>query len=126
VPPRLLLDAHLSDALAAGLRARGHDANAAQADVRLRHLADPDLLEEAARQERAVVTYNVRDYVPLAREWAVTGRHHWGIIVIHSRSIAQYDVGTQLRALDALLAAYPPADAWRDQTIFLTPARTAP
>jgi predicted nuclease of predicted toxin-antitoxin system len=121
LPPRLLLDAHLSQSLADALGTHGVDAMAAQQDEVLAKIEDEELLQEAYRLRRVVVTYNVQDFDLIARSWAEIGRHHWGIILIHSRSIPQQDLGGQLRALVAQLQPLQQEDALQDQTVYLTP-----
>jgi len=117
---RVLLDAHLPAALAELLRARGYDVVAAQAIPALRSLDDRNLLAEAAKQRRALVTYNIRHFAPLAREWAQTGREHWGIVLIHPHTMLQRDLGAQLLALEKLLASTP-EDGLRNLAVFLEP-----
>ena len=121
MPPPLLLDVHLSHVVADGLNRRGFDVVAAAREVSLRQLEDAALLAEACLQRRAVVTYNIRDFAPLSREWAARERQHWGIVLIHPRTIAQSDLGAQLRALEGLLRALSD-DGLRDQTVFLASA----
>ncbi len=120
MPPPLLLDVHLSHVVADGLNRRGFDVVAAAREVSLRELDDAALLIEACRRKRGVVTYNIRDFAPLSREWAASERQHWGIVLIHARTIAQSDLSAQLRALEGLLRAMPD-DGLRDQTVFLVP-----
>lgn len=122
MPPRLLLDVHLSHALADELQRRGYDVIGAQRHDDLRRLSDEELLEECCRHRRAIVSYNIRHFDPLARRWAQAERPHWSIILIHSRSIPQQDFGGQLRALERLLNAIHDEAGLQDQTIFLAPA----
>jgi hypothetical protein len=122
MPLRLLLNAHLPVALAASLKSRGYDVIAAQGIPDLRHLDDEDLLIEAAKQRRALVTYNIRHFAPLARGWAQGGREHWGIILVHPRTIPQEDLGGQIQALERLLASTS-EEGLKNQTIFLEPER---
>jgi len=82
VPPRLLLDVHFSRAVADALRSRGLDVVAAQDDAWLRSRSDEHLLAAAAEQRRAVVTYNIDDFVTLARAWAMGERGHFGIVCV--------------------------------------------
>ncbi|MGH2355175.1 MAG: DUF5615 family PIN-like protein [Chloroflexota bacterium] len=119
MPLRLLLNAHLPTTLAEALRSRGYDVIAAQADERLRKLEEPDLLAEASGQRRVIVTYNVSDFDPLAREWARREQPHWGIVLVHSRTIRQGDFRGQLRALERLLASVSTEDGLYNQTIYL-------
>jgi hypothetical protein len=53
--------------------------NAAEAGKR--GTTDEEQLEYAATQGRCLLTFNVADFVVLAREWGETGRHHAGILV---------------------------------------------
>ncbi|MDR7465593.1 MAG: DUF5615 family PIN-like protein [Armatimonadota bacterium] len=97
-----LLDADVPPALADALRQLGHDALAAAGDPALGSLSDTDLLAEATRQDRVVVTFNVADFVALTRELARADRVHAGVILIHSRTFGRSDVGGVARQLDAL------------------------
>jgi len=42
---------------------------------------DADQLTWATRESRVLVTYNIRDYVPMARAWVAEGRSHAGLLV---------------------------------------------
>jgi hypothetical protein len=68
------------------------------------------------------VTYNIRDYVVLAQAAAAAGREHWGIVLISARTIPASDIGGLVRALQAVLAERPAADALKKQTISLPAA----
>ena len=46
-----------------------------------RGLPDPDQLEFAARENRAIFTHNIKHYEPLAIQWAQEGKHHAGVLV---------------------------------------------
>ena len=43
--------------------------------------SDRDQLAFATGQRRAILTFNVKDFVRLAGEFAAAGKHHGGIIV---------------------------------------------
>ena len=103
MPQAFLLDADVPRALANALRQLGYDALAASGDPTLGSLSDADLLAEATRQDRVVVTFNVVDFVALTRELARTDRAHAGVILIHSRTFRRSDVGGIARHLDALV-----------------------
>lgn len=38
-------------------------------------------MEYAADKRRAVVTFNVRDYVPIAIQYVEDGKEHYGVVV---------------------------------------------
>lgn len=117
---RLWLDNHLSSAVARALREKGHDVVAFQETPRsLRDLPDHLLLEEAAREGRALVTYNARDFAQLHRVHLAAGRSYTGIILISPHTIRQDNIGSQIRALDALLNEHAGDANARDQLIWI-------
>ncbi|MBI3465713.1 MAG: DUF5615 family PIN-like protein [Planctomycetes bacterium] len=68
--------------------------------------SDPEQLEFAAQEGRALVTYNIRDFVPLHGLWTAQGRSHAGIIVSQQLGSRQYGVllSRMLRLLDHFTA----------------------
>ena len=58
----------------------GHDAEAVEL-AGLEAWPDPDVLDEAARQGRVLVTFNVVDFERLDRQYRARGQAHAGIIV---------------------------------------------
>ena len=69
-PPRLLLDEQIWVYLATLLRERGFDVYHVT-EVGLDHTPDPVILEEAVKKHQAIVTFNVKDFVPLGHEYLV-------------------------------------------------------
>lgn len=117
---RVLLDHHLSPLIAEHLHAAGHDATVAHQRGWSR-LPDADLLEAAVGERRAVVTADVKDFVPLARGWAEQQRDHWGIVLMGDALIARRagGVGRAVRALATLLDAHAADDAFRNRVHWL-------
>ena len=117
---RLLLDEHLSPAIAEQLRARGHDAVTA-AEAGLAGVADERVLSWAVRERRAVVTNNVRDFRPLHADSLKTSSAHYGIVLVPTGkySLRRDQLGQLVAALDQLLARSPAEDALRDVEYFL-------
>lgn len=76
----LYLDEDVHPTLAVILRERGFDVLTAS-EAGMLEKSDPEQLELAARQGRAILTHNIRDYVQLARQYAEQNRAHAGIIV---------------------------------------------
>lgn len=117
---RLLLDSHLSPAIAQRLTAEGTDT------VSLRdwhggsylHAPDDRILMAALAEERVLVTFDRRTIQPLVNEWARTGLHHAGVVVIHRKTIRQDDIGGLIRALLLLVKDAGEQD-WQDQLAFL-------
>lgn len=119
---KLLLDEMYAPAIAAELRARGHDvASAHDPDSRvLAGASDSDVLAAARREERVLVTENVRDYRRLESELlAGGGSRHAGLVYTTDRRFPRGDpatTGRLVRALDALIRAAPNL---LDRSIFL-------
>src|SRR5204862_8116321 len=108
-------------AIAEELRVRGHDV----ASVHVPEYADPagasdgDVLAAAQRDERTLVTENLRDYRPLETGLLADGSHHAGLVYGSNRQFPRGDpatTGRVVRALDSLLRDAPDL---RDRSIFL-------
>jgi predicted nuclease of predicted toxin-antitoxin system len=121
---RLCLDELYSPKIAAELRARGHDAINVHNRPALLALPDTALLDAMIADERAIVTENAGDFVPLARRLALKGRDHFGLILTSSAALppSRNTIGRHVRALDAFLVERPADDALRNQIAWL-PAR---
>jgi hypothetical protein len=119
---RLLLDEMYSPALAVELRARGHDVVSVHDPGHglVVGASDADVLAAAQREERTLVTENVRDHRPLEIGLLAEGSHHAGLVYTSNRQFPRGDpstLGRLVRALDALLGQGPDL---RDRSIFLT------
>ncbi|MHB8730766.1 MAG: DUF5615 family PIN-like protein [bacterium] len=99
----VLLDADIPPAVAIGLRRAGHDVVAASGDASLEALDDSQLLRLATKQRRVLVTFNIADFIELARTCANTQEDHAGIILVHSGSFRRTEIGPIVTALDGLL-----------------------
>ncbi|MGI8513056.1 MAG: DUF5615 family PIN-like protein [Solirubrobacteraceae bacterium] len=116
---RLLLDAHVSArVIARVLRDRGHEVRAADEERTLDGWDDESLLELAAKEQRIMVTFNVRDFPRIVGQWAAAGRHHAGCLIIVG--IDHSEFGLILRVIDAALAGRSDQDAWRDHAAWGT------
>lgn len=112
---RLFLDAHISGrVIAEALRERGHDVRAADEERSLDGWGDDALLELAAREERIMITFNVRDFPRIVGEWAAAGRSHAGCLIIVRLDHREF--GAILRTTEAALATRPAQAQWRDYT----------
>jgi Domain of unknown function (DUF5615) len=116
----LLLDEMFSDDIAGQLRKRRHDVLAVVADPALVGLPDDQILAEAAAGGGALVTANVKDFVPLDARYRTTGRQHAGLILVSTKTFPQDRSlpGAMVDALAALLAVTPAAIG-PDQLAFL-------
>jgi hypothetical protein len=102
-PIKLYLDEDtISRALIKALRARNVDLlSAYEAD--LISIPDHEHLEYATSLNRAVFTFNTRDYAKLHQQWISENRHHAGIIVSDQIYIGQI-IRRLLRLMDARTA----------------------
>ena len=103
--PPVLLDEMLSGVIAAQLRARRHDAVAAVEESSLAGLSDEEILAFASSAGRALVTANIKDFVPLDQGFKAAGRKHAGLVLISSKAFPQDRsfTGAIVTALDKLL-----------------------
>jgi nucleoside-diphosphate-sugar epimerase len=117
---RLFLDAHISGRrIAQALRAAGHDVRAADEDRGLDGLDDAGVLALASTEDRILVTANVRDFLPILREWAEAGRTHAGCILIAS-SIRQHQFGAIIAGVIEAVSVRPESSTWRDYVHWLS------
>jgi predicted nuclease of predicted toxin-antitoxin system len=79
-PPKLLLDEQIWKYLATLLREQGFDVIHVN-EVDLDATPDDKIMAYAAGEYRAVVTFNVKDYVPLAIQYFEDGKEHYGVVV---------------------------------------------
>ena len=104
---KLLLDEMFPATIAKRLRdEHGHDVIAVAEQDELRGLPDADVFLAAQDQERSIVTENVRDFRPIAREWQAMGRVHFGLVLTTNRTFPRAHsrtVGRLVRALSDLI-----------------------
>ncbi len=114
----LLLDEMFSDAIAQQLRAKGHDVMAVVADPALVSLPDDQILAHAVSAGRALVTANIKDFIPLDGQYRAAGQSHAGLILVSTRAFSQdrIFVGAIVGALAAVLDA---DEIQADRVIFL-------
>ena len=77
---KLLLDEHIWLGLRNALVQRGYDV-VHVVDAEMQGVDDETVLARAVQEGRAVLTFNVRDFAPLAVRWFHEGREHFGIIL---------------------------------------------
>jgi predicted nuclease of predicted toxin-antitoxin system len=86
---RLLLD-EMFPATAQALRAEGHDILAVQEDNSLRELSDTALFAAAQQLQRAIVTENVKDYLPLDARSHTLAEPHWGLVLTTNHAFPRH------------------------------------
>jgi Domain of unknown function (DUF5615) len=85
----LLLDEMFSSDIADQLRSKGHDVLAVVADPALLALPDDQILAHATAAGRALVTANIKDFMPLDTRYRAASRAHAGLIFISSKTFRQ-------------------------------------
>jgi hypothetical protein len=116
---RLLLDEMFAAAIAEQLGAKGHDVLAVVADPALIALPDDQILAHAARTGRALVTANIKDFMPLDTGYRAASQEHAGLILISTKTFPQDR--TYTAAVTSVLAILldQPAQLRPMQVIFL-------
>jgi len=95
----LLLDEMFSDSIAQQLRGHGYDVASVVADPALVALPDDQILAHATAEGRALVTVNIKDFVPLDGRYRAAGQSHAGLILVSTKTFPQN------RAFTAAIAA---------------------
>jgi hypothetical protein len=115
----LLLDEMLSGTIADELRSKGHDVLAVVADPALLALPDDQILAHATATGRALVTANIKDFMPLDAQYRAAGQAHAGLILISSKTFRQDRAYTA--AITSALSAFLDQDPGLQpgQVIFL-------
>ncbi len=95
-------------AIAQALRVRGHDVEAIKEHQGWVGLPDRDVIALARREQRAIVTTNLRDFRALHAELITAGgMGHTGFVFVPTMyRLTRADVGRVVTALEAKLAEY--------------------
>jgi len=119
---QLLLDEHISPAIAAGVRKQ-------HSGIVIHCLAeweggaylgqdDAVCLKNAARQHLTLVTYDRRTIPPLLKIWSEQGQDHGGVIFVDEKTIAPSNVGALVRYLSSLISEAASLE-WANRVCFL-------
>jgi hypothetical protein len=119
---KLLLDEHISPAVADGLRRRNPLLTvvcmAAWEQGEFLGQQDSLCLQQAAEQGLTLVTYDRRTIPPLLKVWAEEEQRHGGVIFVDEKTISPADTGSLVRALNELAKTTARWD-WSDRVCFL-------
>ena len=119
---KLLLDEHISPAVAKGLRRKSRmiTVHAMTEWVGGNFLGqeDANCLNEAAKQKMTLVTYDRRTIPPLLKAWAEEGLRHAGVIFVDDKTISPADIGGLVSALASLVMEARNWD-WTDRICYL-------
>ena len=115
----LLLDEMFSGIIAEQLRAKGHEVLAPVADPAFVGLADEQVLAHATAARRALVTANIKDFIPLDARYRAASQTHAGLILVSAKTFPQDRTFTAaiISALSALLDQ--PSQIQPGQVLFL-------
>ena len=78
-PPKLYLNEHLSPRLAEQLRQHGFDVTSTL-EAKMGEADDDEQLAHAISEQRAIVTFNHRDFATRHERCLAEGGKHWGIV----------------------------------------------
>ncbi len=104
---KLLLDEQVTYKAAESLRDRGHDVTAVAETPSLRGMSDREIFDFAQTEQRAIVTYNVADFIEMVRDVSLRSEVHNGLVLVNTRRLPNSDIGGLVRALEALLEDAP-------------------
>jgi predicted nuclease of predicted toxin-antitoxin system len=111
---KLALDEMYAAAVAEQLRDRDHDVIAVSERADLRGTADEDLFAWAQTEDRALVTDNQRDFIPIHHHRIARGHDHKGLILTTNRRFPRGQpatTGKLVVALEQFLRGTAPAIA---------------
>jgi hypothetical protein len=108
------------------MRCGGGDVISIVADPALVGLPDDQVLAYATTEGRALVTANIKDFVPLDGRYRAAGQSHAGLILVSTKAFPQNRgfPSAITTALAALLSGIPKIQA--GQVLFLTRAKSDP
>ena len=119
---KLLLDEHVSPAVAQGLRRRIPTlvihSMAEWEDGSFLGQEDAACLQAAAAAGLTLVTYDWRTIPLPLKMWGEAGRNHGGVIFVDEKTISPADTGGLVRALSQLHKEAGRWD-WTDRVVFL-------
>jgi hypothetical protein len=115
----LLLDEMFPETMADQLCAKGHDVRAVVTTPMFAGLPDEEILIGAAEAGRALVTANIKDFMPIDARYRAMGRTHAGLIMVSTKTFPQNRtyIAAVTSALSSLLASAP--DGTEGRIVFL-------
>ena len=116
----LLLDEMFSDTIAQQLSTKGYDVISVVAHPVLVALPDDQVLAQATTEGRALVTANIKDFIPLDGRYRAAGQTHPGLILVSAKTFPQNRgfITAITAALDVLLGSTDKIQP--GQVLFLT------
>jgi predicted nuclease of predicted toxin-antitoxin system len=105
---RLYADHIVDERFSVDLRRNGFDLILAR-EVGNQLLSDEEHLVWATAQNRVILTHDRKDFIPLAKAWALAGREHTGVI-LSAQPGEDIPYGALLRRLLRLLDSFTAED----------------
>ena len=99
---KLYLDENISQLVAKKLREKGYDVISVH-ENHTQSKSDIEQFELAISENRAIVTYNIGDFIDLAKEYISRGKPHYGIILVSNKTIPQGNLKKLINFLERLL-----------------------
>jgi predicted nuclease of predicted toxin-antitoxin system len=116
----LLLDEMFADTIAQQFRTKGYDVVSVVAHPALVALPDDQILAYATAEGRALVTANIKDFMPLDSRYRAAGQAHSGLILVSTKTFPQ-NRGFTIAITAALETLLSGADKIQPgQVLFLT------
>jgi hypothetical protein len=117
---KLLLDEHYANAIALQLRTADLDV-VTVLDLDCNGIDDDQLLRIAASQDRALLTNNARDFIPLVTRWSASGEEHCGVLLTADSSMprGRKGIGLYITVLRTLMVANPGIRSLANQLLWL-------
>jgi predicted nuclease of predicted toxin-antitoxin system len=113
---RLYADHNVDDRFSVDLRRDGFDLILAR-EAGNKMLSDEEHLVWATERNRVILTHDRKDFIPLAKTWALAGRDHTGVI-LSAQPGEDSPYGVLLRRLQRLLDTFT-ADDLRNRVEWL-------
>jgi hypothetical protein len=85
----LLLDEMFTDDIARQLRSQDYDVISVVADPALVGLPDDQILAHATAEGRALVTANIKDFIPLDTRYRAADQSHAGLVLVSTKTFPQ-------------------------------------
>ncbi|MFM8893959.1 MAG: DUF5615 family PIN-like protein [Actinomycetales bacterium] len=119
-PLRIVLDHHYPFAVVTGLRKLGVDAQTA-AEHDWHAISDEALLDSCWQLSAVLVTNNVTDFVPIARDWHLQGRSHAGLLLTSDRRWPRHRAGSGplTQAIHHAVHVSSSSGQWVDRIVWL-------
>ena len=104
---KLLIDEHYANEIAAELRSAGRDV-VTVSERQIRGIDDESQRAFASSEDRALLTNNARDFMPIIGRWATSGRDHCGLLLTADSSLPRDNdtIGLHVRTLRAIMDAH--------------------